>query len=224
MTISVTDGRSGLMRLPSGQEGGVAAVPRRGLLLQAARSLRLLAAVGFSTVLPITAFAHGREHPADLRNGRNQFAHLRPPRRAPSMPMLASGRRVVNLDRYRGQWILLNFWATWCPPCIEELPALDRLQNHFTGKAPAVVALSIDEGDVDRPVSFVRRLGLNNLDVYRQLNTQGKEAFPLYGLPVTYLIDPDGLVLGYIVGAVKWESAEAVEFLQHYLDAGAGET
>lgn len=197
---------------------------RRHLLRHAVTTLGLSAVIGISAAMPSAARAHGRKHPADLRNASNQFAHLRPLRRAPSLPLLAQGRRVVNLDSYRGQWVLLNFWATWCPPCVEELPALDGLRRYFAGKALAVVALSIDEGDVERPLSFVRRLGLRNLDVYRQLATQGKDAFPLYGLPITYLITPDGLVLGYIAGAVKWDSEDAVAFLRHYLDADAGKS
>jgi thiol-disulfide isomerase/thioredoxin len=208
---------------PTITEASFIRVPRRRILCCAAMQFGLFSILGTSAAMPSAVRAHGRQHSADLRNASNQFAHLRPLRRAPSLPMLAPGRRVVNLDRYRGQWVLLNFWATWCPPCIEELPALDRLRDVVGSDALAVVALSIDEGDVGRPVSFVRRLGLSDLDVYRQLATQGKDAFPLYGLPVTYLIAPDGLVLGYIVGAVKWDSADAVAFLQHYLEVGAGE-
>ncbi len=167
--------------------------------------------------LPQEAAAHGSDHPTELRNARNQFTHLKPQRPAPLMPILAEDGSLLDLGRLRGKLILLNFWATWCPPCIDELPALDHLQALLRNDPFAVVALSIDEGDIDIPVSFVRRLGLRSLSVYQDLTGRAKDAFPLYGLPITYLIDRDGLVIGYIVGAAKWDSPEAMKFLNHYI-------
>ncbi len=132
------------------------------------------------------------------------------------MPILAEDGSLLDLGRFRGKLVLLNFWATWCPPCIDELPALDRLQALLGNDLFALVALSIDEGDIDIPVSFVRRLGLRSLSVYQDFTGRAKNAFPLYGLPITYLIDQRGLVIGYIVGAAKWDSPEAMKFLKHY--------
>ncbi len=127
---------------------------------------------------------------------------------------------LLDLGRLRGKLVLLNFWATWCPPCIDELPALDRLQALLRNDPFALVALAIDEGDIDIPVSFVKRLGLRSLSVYQYFTGRAKDAFPLYGLPITYLIDQDGLVVGYIAGAAKWDLPEAIRFLRHYMDNG----
>ena len=124
---------------------------------------------------------------------------------------------MIVLDRYRGKVILLSLWATWCPPCIDEIPAHDRLQALLRNDPFAVIALSIDEGDIDIPVSFVRRLGLRSLSVYQDFTGRAKNACSLYGLPITYLIAQDGLVIGYIVGAAKWDSPEAMKFLNHYI-------
>ncbi len=81
-------------------------------------------------------------------------------------PILAADGSMMVLDRYRGKVVLLNFWATWCAPCVRELPALDSLQSALGGRDFTVMALSIDEADMEVPVSFVRGLGLKNLDVY----------------------------------------------------------
>ena len=167
--------------------------------------------------LPQEAAAHGSDHPPAFRNARNQFVFLRPQKPAPMTPILAEDGSMMVLDRYRGKVILLNFWATWCPPCIRELPALDNLQSILGGRDFTVLALSIDAADMAVPVSFVRGLGLENLDVYLDFTGTIAKGFLLYGMPITYLIDRRGLVIGYIVGAAAWDSPEAVKFLSHYI-------
>ena len=179
--------------------------------------IRSLAVVISLALTPVAAFAHGSDHPTDIRNFRNQFTYFKSPRPAPLTPILAEDESPLNLGRFHGQLVLLNFWATWCPPCVEELPALDRLQGLLGTDRFAVVAVSIDKSTINVPVSYVKRLGLMNLNVYLDFTGRAQVAFPLYGLPITYLIDPDGAVVGYIIGATKWDSPEAVDFLRHYL-------
>jgi thiol-disulfide isomerase/thioredoxin len=180
----------------------------------------LLAAVSFSGgAFPVfEAAAHGPDHPAPLRNVQNQFALLQPPEPAPITPFLTVDGKLVELGRFRGKLVLLNFWATWCVPCIRELPALDRLQSALGGDKFAVIALSIDEGAIDVPASFLRRLGLKDLNVYLDVTGSAAKAFSLFGLPITYLIDQNSSVVGYITGAVEWDSPAAIKFLKHYLE------
>ncbi len=129
------------------------------------------ASIGFLAVLillaltPSEVFAHGSDHPAGLSSARSQFIYFETQRALPVAPVLAEGGSVLDLDRFRGKLVLLNFWATWCPPCIKELPALDRLKALLGNDPFDVVALSIDEGHIDLLVSFVRRLGLRNLRI-----------------------------------------------------------
>ena len=182
--------------------------------------LRVLAIGLLLTAVPTEGNAHGNDHPTDLRNARNQFTHLEPLKRPSLVPLLAEENRIVDLQAFRGQLVLLNLWATWCPPCLEELPALDRLQARFADTPLRVVPVSIDEGAIERPISFVRRLGLRNLQVYQDFSGRVQDEFALYGLPITYLVDRQGRVRGYIVGATAWDSPEAIRFLQHYLRAG----
>ena len=181
--------------------------------------LTLAAIVSFLMLafLPQEAAAHGSDHPPVLRNAGNQFVFLRPQKPAPMTPILAEDGSMMVLDRYRGKVILLNFWATWCPPCVRELPTLDNLQFILGGRDFTVMALSIDAADMAVPVSFVRGLGLENLDVYLDFTGTIAKGFLLYGMPITYLIDRRGLVIGYIVGAADWDSPEAMKFLSHYI-------
>ncbi len=161
---------------------------KRDVIVRRCRYTLTLAAIAtlFAlSFLPQETVAHGSDHPPTLRNSRNQFAFLRPQKPAPMTPILAEDGSMMVLDRYRGKVILLNLWATWCPPCIRELPDLDRLQSALGGRNFAVMALSIDEAGMDVPVSFVRGLGLKNLDVYLDFTGTIAKAFPLYGLPIT---------------------------------------
>jgi thiol-disulfide isomerase/thioredoxin len=172
----------------------------------------------FLLAQPAEAVAHRSDHPAAFRNNRQQFTYLRPVKPARMTPILAEDGGLLDLGRFRGRVILLNFWATWCPPCVRELPVLDRLQARLGGPGFTVVALSIDEGDVAGPAAFVRRLGLRNLTVYQDFTGTTAEAFPLYGLPITYLLDPRGNAVGYITGATDWDSPEVVRLIGHYVE------
>lgn len=167
---------------------------------------------------PPDAGAHGSDHPAAVRNTRNQFTYLSPVKPARMTPIMAEDGELLDLGRFRGRVILLNFWATWCPPCVRELPALDRLQARRGGPGFTVVALSIDAGDVAGPAAFARRLGLRSLTIYQDFTGTTAEAFPLYGLPITYLLDPHGNVIGYIAGATEWDSPEVERLIDHYVE------
>ena len=186
--------------------------------MKPAACLAVLLGLVFLLARPPEAVAHGSDHPAAFRNSRQQFTYLSPVKPARMTPILAEDGDLLDLGRFRGRVILLNFWATWCPPCIRELPALDRLQARLGGADFTVVALSIDEGDIAGPAAFVRRLGLRNLTVYLDFTGTTSEAFPLYGLPITYLLDQRGNVVGYIVGATDWDSPEVARLLSHYVE------
>ncbi len=200
--------------------GGNPQIERDVIVRRCLYILTLAAVVSFLMLsfLPQEAAAHGSDHPAAFRNNRQQFTYLSPVKPARMTPILAEDGDLLDLGRFRGRVILLNFWATWCPPCIRELPALDRLQARLGGANFTVVALSIDEGDVAGPAAFVRRLGLRNLTVYLDFTGTTSEAFPLYGLPITYLLDQRGAVIGYIVGATDWDSPEVARVLNHYVE------
>ena len=180
----------------------------------------LLVLVFGLTFVPSQASAHGSDHPTPLANARNQFTFFKPLRQAAQVPLLARDGGLLTLKRFRGKLVVLNLWATWCPPCIDELPSLDRLQALLGEESLAVVALSVDEGDSEQPFAYVERLGLEKLEVVHDFSGRARTAFPLYGMPITYLIDPQGFVVGYLVGAAAWDSPQAIDFLRHYLDGG----
>ncbi len=121
---------------------------------------------------------------------------------------------VGKLTDFTGKVVLLNLWATWCAPCVKELPSLDRLQGRLGGEEFQVLALSQDRGGRLTVSPFLDRLKLNNLPVY--LDPEGKTLHDLGvgGLPTTFLIDRQGRALGRLEGEADWDSPEALRLIQ----------
>ena len=122
-----------------------------------------------------------------------------------------------KLSEMKGRAVLLNLWATWCVPCREEMPALDRLQAQAGGRDFEVVALNIDTARLERRQAFLTEIGVKSLsfyadptaDVFQVLKRAGK----VVGLPTTILIDADGCELGTLAGAAAWDSPDALRLV-----------
>jgi len=125
----------------------------------------------------------------------------------------AQGRRHTLAD-FRGKVVLLNVWATWCAPCREEMPALDRLQAELGGPAFQVLAVSVDQQGAEIAQRFFKEIGVRSLEFY--IDRSARAAFQLEapGLPVSVLIDRQGREVGRKLGAAKWDSPEVVEDLR----------
>ncbi len=147
------------------------------------------------------------------------FSLLTPPVPAPleAFQDLDGGR--VRLADFKGGVVLVNFWATWCAPCVHEMPALDRLQSILAGEGLTVLAVSIDRGGRDVVVPFAKKLGLKNLGLYLDPKSALARGFGIAGLPSTFLIDAQGRVVRVLSGAAEWDSHEAVNLIRHYLKA-----
>ena len=119
--------------------------------------------------------------------------------------------RKVSLDQFRGQVVVLNFWATWCPPCVEELPSLMNMQNRLRGRGVLVLGVSIDV-DQDAYHRFLKQRGVNFLTV-RDPEQKVAGMYGTSGWPETYIIDRQGVMRRKFIGPVDWNSPEVVQFL-----------
>lgn len=139
------------------------------------------------------------------------------PRPLPELAFEDGEGRPRTLQDFRGRTVLLNVWATWCAPCREEMPSLDRLQRSLGGPGFEVVALSIDAGGAADVRRFYKEIGIRSLGIYvdRGMRAAGKLATP--GVPTTLLVDPQGRELGRHAGPAKWDDPEALRVISGYL-------
>lgn len=115
---------------------------------------------------------------------------------------------------------LINLWATWCGPCVKELPALDRLAAEKNSADFEVVAVSVDRGKAQKLLDFLEKTGVENLALVRDPQAAFPQAMGLGVLPVTFAVNAKGEILGQLLGEAEWDSKEAKAFVDA-LAAGA---
>lgn len=126
-----------------------------------------------------------------------------------------------SLADFRGRYVLLNVWATWCAPCREEMPALARLQAKLGGPRFEVLALSIDSGGAQAVRQFFAEIGVEGLTIYVDRSLQVYSALRVVGVPTTVLLDREGREIARHVGPAEWDGAQAVQSIQRLM-SGAG--
>lgn len=145
-----------------------------------------------------------------------QFTPLDPPLPAPEVGFAGRDGASLHLADFRGRWVLVNLWATWCVPCVREMPALDRLQAKL-GNRLTVLAISEDRGAAPVVEPFLEKLGLATLAIYLDPKGGAQRSLGVQGLPTSFLIDGEGRILGKLEGAAAWDSPEMVAKLERYL-------
>jgi thiol-disulfide isomerase/thioredoxin len=156
---------------------------------------------------------------APLEAALGQFTPLASPRPAPALSFESRDGRKLKLADFRGHFVLVNLWATWCGPCVREMPSLDRLQAR-EGDRLSVVAISQDRRGAEVVEPFLAKLGLRRLQVYLDPDNDAQQAFAVRGLPTSFLIDRDGRMLGSLEGAAEWDAPPLIGTLERYLMQG----
>ncbi len=184
------------------------------------RLLGIIAAAAIIVLVAVGLWQRGN-HPAPrpaFKGQAGQFSHFDPPRPVPPLAFSDQDGRALSLDSFRGKVVLLNLWATWCAPCVREMPALDRLQAALGGQHFDVVALSIDRNGREAVEPFFARHALRHLQVYLDPESAAARALGVSSLPVSLLLGPDGGMLGRIDGAADWDKEEAETLIRFYID------
>jgi len=200
--------------------------------------LRMLSGVAAVAVLAVLAGVYGIVHrrsnpdeaacaPAVAAAGRiaplahGEIAALtvaRTPFRVPDLAFKDGQGHQRTLADWRGRTVLLNLWATWCVPCRKEMPALDALEGSVGGPKFEVVAVNIDTRDPDKPVAFLKDVGISHLTYYSDQSAKVfqdlKLAGKAFGMPTTLIVDPNGCELGEMAGPAGWSSSDGVKLVR----------
>jgi len=146
-----------------------------------------------------------------------QFTALSAPLPAPVLSFTTREGAQKQLSDFKGKLVLVNLWATWCGPCVEEMPSLDRLQAKLSDKL-TILAISEDRQGETVVAPFLQKNGIQHLAIFLDPKAAATNAFGAQGLPSSYLIARDGTIVGKEEGGAAWDSSEMVAKLTPYIE------
>lgn len=153
--------------------------------------------------------------PADLRDGdMKKLAIHEAPVPLPQALLLDETDAERSMDEYRGKWVVLNFWATWCAPCRKEMPSLQNLQDAMP--EIAVVPVATGRNAVPGIVKFFVDAGIERLPILRDPKSELARSSGVMGLPVTLILNPEGQEVARLIGDAEWDSDSAKAVLRAF--------
>lgn len=147
-----------------------------------------------------------------------QFTALQAPLPAPAVAFTTRDGAEKQLADFKGKLVLVNLWATWCGPCVEEMPSLDRLQAKL-GDRLTVLAISEDRQGEAVVAPFLQKNGIRHLAIFLDPKSAATGELGAQGLPTSYLIARDGTIVGKEEGGAAWDSSAMLAKLQPYIDS-----
>ena len=158
-----------------------------------------------------TNFSQAFEKP-DLKN----LVLIKNPKTYENVIFKDINQRDVVLDDFKGKLLILNFWATWCAPCKEEMPSLDNLQSNSNLKNLKIFPINIGQEDISKSEFFFKELNIKNLDIYIDAPITLAKKFSLRGVPTTILFNKEGKEFARIMGSINFNDEEFVNWLKLY--------
>ena len=132
------------------------------------------------------------------------------------LSFLDADKKQVNLDDYRGKLVLLNFWASWCAPCKEEMPSLDSLQSNKNLNNLQIFPINVGQDNEKKAKDFFEQLDIKTLNIYFDTTITLAKKFQLRGIPTTILISKDGYEFARIIGSIDFENQKFIKWLSKY--------
>lgn len=123
---------------------------------------------------------------------------------------------IINLNKFENSLIIINFWATWCAPCIEEMSSLNRLQANPVFTNLQIIPINAGRDNVEKSKNFYKRLKINNLEIYFDKDVELANKFLLRGLPTTVFINKKGEEFARVIGFVNFDDKKIIKWLQEY--------
>jgi len=156
-------------------------------------------------------FSHAFERP-DLKN----LVLIKNPKLYEDVVFMDVNQKNVNLDDYKGKLVILNFWATWCAPCKEEMPSLDNLQSNIKLNNLKIFPINIGQEDILKSENFFKKLNIQNLEIYFDAPITLAKKFSLRGVPTTIIFNKDGKEFARIIGSIDFSNEEFINWLKLY--------
>ena len=181
-------------------------------------SLPGILALGLFTVLskPVIAYADNAACVPE-KGVLDAFQSTTPPRAIPDAKVITKDGSERPLSYYKGKGIVLNFWATWCAPCVREMPQLDRLAALVRENGIEVLTVSEDRLGLEKAAEFYTKNKLTDLPLLIDQKMRVLKAMGVRGLPSTILINAEGMEIGRVLGVAEWDSIETVAFIRKCL-------
>tara|TARA_B100001057_G_scaffold477046_1_gene545808 strand:- start:642 stop:1121 length:480 start_codon:yes stop_codon:yes gene_type:complete len=133
-----------------------------------------------------------------------------------NLTFIDAKNKVINLSDYEGNLILLNFWATWCAPCKEEMPSLDLLQANENLKNLKIFPINVGQDNIEKASKFFQDLKIKNLDYYFDTPITLAKKFGLRGVPTSILFNKEGLEFARIIGSIDFTDKKFIEWLDNF--------
>jgi thiol-disulfide isomerase/thioredoxin len=127
-----------------------------------------------------------------------------------------ANEKDVNLDDYKGKLLILNFWATWCAPCKEEMPSIDNLQANIDLNNLKIFPINIGQENITKAESFFKNLNIKNLDIYFDPPITLAKKFSLRGVPTTIFFNKEGKEFARIMGSIDFDDKKFINWLKAY--------
>ena len=156
-------------------------------------------------------FSYAFEKP-DLKN----LVLIKNPKLYEDVVFLDIKQKNVNLSDFKGKLIILNFWATWCAPCKEEMPSLDALQSNAKLNNLKIFPINIGQEEISKSKSFFKELNIKNLDIYIDAPITLAKKFSLRGVPTTIIFNKEGKEFARIIGSIDFNNEKFINWLKHY--------
>ena len=148
-------------------------------------------------------------------NLKNLIVH-KDPKKLEKINFINIKNETIDLKKFENSLVIINFWATWCAPCIEEMPSLNRLQTNKDFNNLKIIPINVGRDDIEKSKSFYKKLKINNLDIYFDKNVELANKFLLRGLPTTVFINKKGEEFARIIGFVNFDDKKIIKWLQKY--------
>ena len=126
------------------------------------------------------------------------------------------GNETINLNKFKNSLIVINFWATWCAPCKEEMPSLNRLQVNPIFDSLKVIPINVGRDQIEKSENFYKELKINNLKIYFDKDVELAKKFLLRGLPTTVFVNKQGEEFARVIGFVNFDDKNIIKWLKKY--------